>query len=386
MRGKRFVFVMPSVLGLAAMLSCGSGPASPMSPPPNPTGQILYIINSGTVTTFAVDASSLSATSVELPIELVPPPALLLQFDPSPDDHYVYAVWSDGQNIQHLSVFQTDSFGVPQLPAIQVLNADSLSQFNMHPSGRFAYMLEVTTANTLYRASIRLFNVRGSGGMLQESSKVQGSYAPAPIWPVFLYGFSTTGNELYDTSTLENGSSVYRQRSINSNNGFLGSDTQLLEVNSEQQVAIGQVIVDQYQSDSGPGQSYLNIYPNTPNPKKASIHCAIHMLSYCATASNVQLAPGGHYLFLSDPATQSIHIAAINLSGHKLTDTGHSIPMTYQTPGVAFSPDGSILYAMVAGDRSLHFYQFDKNSGTISESSVPIPLGSDSGFCPAEYR
>lgn len=385
MRSKRFVSVFVTVLGLVGMLSCG-GTHVPPPAPVTPTGQILYVINSGTVTTYSIDANSLAATPVEQPVSVVPPPASLMQFDPSPDDHYLYVVWSDGQSLQHLSVFQTDSFGVPQLPAVQVLNADSLSQFNMHPSGKFAYMLEVTTSNNLYQAQIRLFDVQGSRGMLAENPKVQGIYAPAPYWPVFLYGFSTNGNQLYDTSTLTTGTSVYRQRSINSNNGFLGRDSQILLVSQENEVVLGQLIVEQYQAGGNPSLRYLNVYPNTPNPTKASIHCTMQMLSFCATANNIQLDPGGHYLFMTDPETQAVHIAAINLSGHKLTDTGNSIPMTSETPGFAFSPDGSIVYAMLAGDHNLHFYHFDKRSGSLSESSPPIPLALNSGICPALYQ
>jgi hypothetical protein len=369
------------LLGLSILLSCGSRSV----PPPNSSGEILYVINNGVITTYSIDANSLAATPVEQPVALVPPPSSLLQFDPSPDDHFVYAVWSDAQNLQHLSVFQTDSAGVPQLPATQTLNANSLSQFNMHPSGRFAYMLQVTSSNNQYQAAIRLFNVQGAGGVLTENPVAQGSYGPAFYWPAFLYGFSPDGGKLYDTSTDATGS-VYLQRPINLNTGVLGADHQLFSVSTDVGVLIGRVIIGQYQSDSGPGQSYLDIYSNTPNPNHAMIHCTFAILSFCGTATNIQLDRSGHYLFLTDPATQAVHVARINLSQGKISDTGSSMPMTSQTPGFAFSPDGSIVYAMLASDNSVHFYHFDRATGSLSEGGTPLALTQASGICPAQHE
>jgi 6-phosphogluconolactonase (cycloisomerase 2 family) len=375
--------MFPCLLVVCISLSCGgrSGPPSV----PDSSGEILYVVNNGAIATYSIDINSLAATPVESPAVLVPPPSSLLQFDPSPDDHFVYAVWSDSQNLQHLSVFQTDSSGVPQLPAIQVLNANSLSQFNMHPSGRFAYMLEVTSSNNQYQADIRLFRVAATGGMLKENRQVQGSYGPAFYWPAFLYGFSPDGNKLYDTSTYATGS-VYRQRPINLTTGALGADNQLLSVSTDVGVVIGKVIIGQYRSDTSTSQSYVDIYSNTPNPKHSMIHCTFTMLHFCGTATNVQLDKSGHYLFLTDPAMQAVHVAAINLPGRRLSNIGSSMPMTSQTPGFAFSPDGRIVYAMLASDSSVHFYHFDRASGSLSEGGAPLAVTQASGICPARHQ
>jgi 6-phosphogluconolactonase (cycloisomerase 2 family) len=382
MRFKQFTFAFSFLLEVGVLLSCGGANVPPRST--NPSGEILYILNNGTITTYSIDTNSLAATPLEQPVTLVPASVSLLQFDPSPDDHFVYAVWSDGQNQQHLSVFQTDSSGVPQVPAIQILNADSLSQFNMHPSGRFAYMLEVTSSNNQYQAEIRLFDVQHTKGTLKENPQVQGSYGPAPFWPAFLYGFSPDGSKLYDTSTLATGS-LYRQRAINLNTGVLGGDRKLLSVSGETEVVIGNVIIDQYRSDTNTSQSYLDIFPNTLSPSQAVIHCTITTMTFCATATNVQLDSSGHYLFFTDPATQAVHVVAIDLSKKKISDTGSSMPMTSQTPGFAFSPDGSIVYALLASDGSVHFYHFDR-AGSLSQAGTPLALAPGSGICPAEHQ
>lgn len=376
---RQLAFALLVVLSEIVLLGCGGGtiPAHPATP----SDEVLYILNGGTVSTYAIDPSSLVATPRVQPVNLVAAPAFLLQFDPSPHDDFVYVMWLDDLNVQHLSVFRTDSFGVPQTPAIQVLNADALSQFNMHPSGRFAYMLEVTNPSGLYQADIRLFHAQPGQGTLEEDPQVQGSYGPGLYVPAFLYGFSPSGNALYDTSMLQNGS-VYRQRPIDLNDGLLGGDDQLLATTNEEEVALGRFIVDQYQNDTSSSLSYLNVFPNTPNPGPPSIHCTMQMLTFCATATNIQLDPSGQYLFFSDPATNAVRVAAIHLSAGKLTDTGSSIPITSQIPGFAFSSDGKIVYAM-AKDSSVHFYHFDQSTGLLTESGTPLPLTGGTGICPA---
>src|SRR5271166_3824745 len=353
MCGRWFAFAFSLVLGVGVLLSCGGTSARPT--PSQSSSEVLYVLQGGTATAYSIDPNSLAATPSEQPVALIPSSASLIQFDPSPHDHCVYAIWSDVQNVQHLSVFQTDPYGVPQLPATQELKANSLSQFNMHPGGWFAYMLEVTGSNSVYTAQIRLFNVQ-PGGMLKENPQVQGSYGPASYWPAFLYGFSPDGSMLYDTSMVSTGS-VYAQRPINPTTGGLGSDNQLITVNGAEDIAIGAVIADLHQNGMNPGGGYLDIYPSVPHPKRA-IHCTTAMLSYCATATNVQLHRSGKYLFLTDPATGSIHVAAVNLSRNKIADTGSSMPMTSQTPGFVFNQDGSIVYVMQT-DGNVHFFHFD---------------------------
>jgi hypothetical protein len=381
MRIGKPAFAFSLFLSGAILLSCGSSTKSVA--PVRQSEQILYVITDGIVTTYSVDADSLMATAVEQPVVLIPATASLVQFDPSPSDHFVYAVWSDGQNLQHLSVFRTDSSGVPQLPAIQVLNADYLSQFNMHPSSRFAYMLEVTSSNGVYSADIRLFHAQPREGTLKEDPRIQGSYGPAYIWPAFLYGFSTDGSKLYDTSMLTTGE-VYRERWIDLKTGTLGNDTEILNASSGEDVVIGKLIVAQYQSDSSVDLSYTDILPDVPNPQ-AVVHCTFTMLSFCATASNVQLDRSANYLFFTDPATQAIHIAAISLSGRKITDTESMMPMTSQTPGFVFSPDETIVYAMIKNDDSVHFYHFDQTSGSLTEGGAPLAIAPGSGICPAHH-
>lgn len=379
---RRFAFVLILVLEASVLSGCGN--SSQSSGFSDPSGQILYVINSDTVTTYAVDPSSLAANAVEPPVTLLPPANSFLQFDPAPDDHFVYAVASDTQGLQHLSVFATDESGVPQLPALQVLNATALSQFNMHPSGRFAYMLEVTNADGQYSADIRLFHAQPGSGTLNEDPHIQGVYGPSFVWPAFLYGFSADGTKLYDSSLTSTGS-VYRERPIHPKTGELGLDTQLTTAGIGATVAISKrLIVEQYSSSAGASQSYVNILRNAAGVHRALIYCTSAMLKFCGTATNIEFDVSGNYLFFTDPATDAVHVAVIDLLTKKIRDTGNSIPMTAQTPGFAFSPDGRIVYAILARDLSVHFFHFDQSSGALNQAGTPLPIPASAGICPAQ--
>ena len=372
------------VIGIGSMLSCG-GSNSPISPA-KPSTEVLYILDNGSVTTYAIDPASLLVTAAEQSVALTSAGASLLQFDPSPHDNFLYAVWSDAHSVQHLSVYRTDDSGVPQLPATQTLDADTLSQFNMHPGGRFAYMLQVTSSNNQYFAKIRLFKVEASDGKLdgklKEATELQGAYGPAPFWPAILYGFSPDDRKLYIYSPVSSGS-VYLQRAINPDNGTLGVSNRLITLNGDQDVAIGAVIAVLHRSSVPPNEGYIDIFPNSPNPKR-SIHCTTAMLSFCGSTSYIKIDRSGKYLFLTDPVSGATHVAQIRVTTHKIIDTGNSLPMTSQTPGLVFNHDGSIVYVMET-DGNLHFFHFDSRAGSVTEGGTPLPLAQGSGICPAHH-
>jgi len=75
----------------------------------------------------------------------------------------------------------------------------------------------------------------------------------------------------------------------------------------------------------------------------------------------------------------------MHLAAKKVEDTGNSIPMTAETPGFAFSPDGTLVYAVLASDSSLHVYSFNPASGQLIDGDTPLLIGNNYGFCPA-YR
>ena len=245
-------------------------------------------------------------------------------------------------------------------------------------------MLQSTVGtNGQYYSKIRLFSVKTADGKLKENTQLQGTYGPAPFLPAILYGFSPDASKLYvGMQSFTN--STYLQRAINSGTGTLGGTKQLIQLDPTEDVTLGSVIAVLHQGTGTSPEGYLDIFPNSPNPKR-TVHCTTAMLSYCGSATNVQLDRSGKFLFLTDPGTSAIHVARISPAKHKLLDTGSSMPMTLQTPGFAFNRNGSIVYAMQT-DGNLHFFHFDAGSGSLTEGGTPIPLAQGSGICPAQHQ
>jgi hypothetical protein len=384
---RSFSAFLPLISG-CALLSCGGMPSQSNAASGPPSGetssQVLYVIENGTVSTYSVDKNALTFTSLGPPVNLIPTGSLV-QFVPAPNDDFLYLLWSGAGNQQHLSVFATDASGMPQTPAVQTLDAPSLSQFNIHRTARFAYMMQVSALNAEYTSTVRLFHVNSADGKLHEDPKLQGSYGPYYVWPASLYGFSADGTKIYLSRQNSQGP-FYEQRSLNTDDGTVGPDVILYQpadgwINSDTLVIGTQVMVDEH-SDPG-ATGYIDVLPLVPRPRHHLFRCTASMLTACATATNVQIDPAGKYLFLTDPPSQRVHVARIHLGAKKVEDTGNSIPMTAETPGFAFSPDGTLVYAVLASDSSVHVYSFNPASGQLTDGGTPLPIGSDFGFCPA---
>jgi hypothetical protein len=357
--------------------------SSPSAPSAVSDGQILYVVDNASVTTYAIDPGTLDPWAVSGSVGLISPSSDVQQFVPSPDGNFVYVLWSDAQMHEHLSSYATSATGVPQIPPLQVLNISSLSQLNPDPIGKFAYAMQLDDSNGAFTSTVFLFHVNASG-MLQDP-EVQGVYGPALI-PTLLYGLSADGSELYLQSGDENGP-TYWESAVNGQSGALATDVLLFQPPITNSVVFGASVIIDYQNALDCSQPrYVNVLSNQPEPAQVLIHCTSAMLSACGTASNVQLDPSGEYLFVTDSASQTVQVARINLSSKVVTDTGNSFPMTAQVPGFAFSPDGTIVYAWLASDSNLHVYGFDSSNGHLTEGGASIRMSNSAGFVPALRR
>jgi hypothetical protein len=386
MRLPRICSALLLVVSGCILLSCqgmSSHSAPSNSAPPTGSGsQILYVIGNGAVSTYSVNPNALTFTYLGQPVNLIPSGSVV-QFVPAPNDNFLYVLWSDAGKQQHLSVYATDASGVPQTPAVQTLDAPSLSQFNIHRSARFAYMTQVNNLGAEYTSTVRLFHLNPGDGKLLEDPKLQGSYGPYPILPASIFGFSADGTEIYISRENSQGP-FYEQRSLNTNNGTVGPDVLLYQpasgwTDSDTLVIGKQVMVDEHRALGETG--YIDILPLVPKPRHHLFRCTASMLAACESATNVQIDPTGKYLFLTDPPTQQVHVARIDAKN--IEDTGNSIPMTAQTPGFAFSPDGTLIYAELYGDANMHVYSFNPASGQLIGGGTPLTIGNSYGFCPA---
>jgi hypothetical protein len=368
------------------LLSC-QGTRSDGVPSYGTSSQLLYVIRNGVVSTYTLDTVTRALTSVGQPVTLIPEGSLV-QFVPAPNGNFLYLLWSDAGNHQHLSVYATDTSGIPQIPAVQTLDAPSLYQFNIHRSARFVYMLQVSASGARYTSAVRLFYVNPADGKLREDPKIQGVYGPDDVWPASLYGLSADGTKIY-LSRQGSQELFYEQRSLNTQTGTVGADVVLYQpaaggLGSDMLVIGTQVMVDEHRAHGVAG--YIDVLPLVPRPRRHLFRCTALMLAACETSTNVQTDPSGKYLFLTDPPTQKIHIARIDLNARKLEDRGNFIPMTAETPGFAFNPDGTLVYAVLVSDSSIHVYSFNPVSGQLIDGGSPLPIASNSGFCPAVRR
>jgi len=381
MRLRRLVIALVSS-AVAFLVGCqGLSKNEPASRLAAPSGEILYVLNNSGVTTYAIDPGTLEASVAGGSVGLIPTSSSLVQFVPSPDGHFLYVLWADNQQHEHLSAYTTDVSGVPQLPPIQILAVSLLYQLNIHPSGEFAYAMQVDNSTGMYISTLFLFHIEPSG-ILQPDSQAPGIYGPA-LMPTILYGINPDGAQLYLGSEDADGP-LFWERAVNGQNGTLAADVLLLQPPMRDSVVFGAALIIDYQNAFNCSQPrYVNVLPNKPEPPAPLIHCADAMLSACGMATNVQLDPSGEYLFLTDSATQQVRVARINLPENVITDTGNFLPFTAQVPGFAFSPDGTLVYALLASDFSLHVYRFNKASGNLTEGGASIPMPNGAGFSPA---
>lgn len=373
---RRFVIALV-VSAASSLVGCQS---SSMSSPP-PSGEILYILNGATVTTYAINTKTLEPSPVSGPVDLIPASSFLLQLVPAPNGHSLYMLWNDSQQQEHLSVLATNGSGVPQTPASQVLNVSSLSQLNIHPSGEFAYAMEQGQSAGEYVSTVLLFPIDASG-MLKPTGSAQGTYGPA-VFPTLMYGISPDGTQIY-LGSEDGGAAQYIERMVNKAGGSLAANTPLFNPPAGDSIALGATLLIDYQSAFNYSQpQYVDVLSNEPEPPQLLIHCAASMLHSCAASTNVELDPSGKHLFMTDPSLHQVRVAAIDLSSNKVVDTGSFLPFTAQTPGFAFSADGTLVYALLAGDSSIHVYRFDPSTGSLTEGPTPIPITSSEGFTPA---
>jgi DNA-binding beta-propeller fold protein YncE len=81
--------------------------------------------------------------------------------------------------------------------------------------------------------------------------------------------------------------------------------------------------------------------------------------------------PSGRYLFINDQSISSTVIAAIDLIGDTLTETGSSIAGNPSI--ISFSPDATTVYAVEG--KNVFVYGFNSSSGSLTaEGSISLSL------------
>jgi hypothetical protein len=356
---------------MSVALFCAAANASQ-----NPV-EVLYVQQNTNILTYNVNASTLQADEVGQPLALTGN-AAIVQVIPSPDGHFVYVRTGTDYTQASVSVYATDSLGVPQVTALQSVGPAAITQFTIDPNGRFAYMVEYTTTSQgSFLYGVRLFTIKTSTGKLTESPQVQLKYGPSFYCAPSLEGFYPNGGEIqYSIFCTPSGASLarYYKRSINSRTGAWGSPSEFYSfndnnsgINSDEVRLSARSINDLNVLNT---QTSLRIYPPTGG-KTPLIDCTSTMLTACGQASQFWQDISGQYLFLS--VNGNLEIVGVDLNNKQIVDFGNLINLTPH-----FSPDDSILYGAAYGTAAyVQIYGFNANTGGLTAGnriSVPATL------------
>ena len=387
----------PSLLCLVACfaslaLAQNARPNSPAGQASSTPVQVVYVIDGTSLLTYNVDPQTLYATQVGSPITLGGLMGYGVLYS-SPNDHAVYFVSPNAQGVDHLWVYVTDASGVPQAPATQVMTVKGFWGMQFDPLSNFAYLVIKSSNNSNYQAtySLKRYIVDPTSGKLSQPL-VEASYLlpddPSGAYcGLELFGSNPAATTFYDAvicNNHDNNTGTYYKRTLNSQTGALGPDVQIYSwTNGYENVSfVHNLMFDFVQpNDFQQGIDYVNIGPVKRNTTPL-VHCTAKMLEACGNAGGF-VHPSGKYLFMqiSQDTTQ---IERVELSQHKIVDTGNYIPFSFGR----FSPDGSLIYANLNQSTGyyIEIYGFNATTSAVQPGgAIYAPSGFDAYFTAERY-
>jgi hypothetical protein len=141
---------------------------------------------------------------------------------------------------ESFSVYALNSTGVPTAKPVQTLVLKpALTQFVIHPSGKFAYAeyswVDTNPGNcqATYYADIVLYTINSKTGKLTNTTKPVANF-PCNFYAItYIFGLNSTGTELYIDNYPADAHSgdatlTYYRSTINAKTGTLGPQVQFL--------------------------------------------------------------------------------------------------------------------------------------------------------------
>jgi len=326
---------------------------------------VFYLATGNTITTYNVNPSTLVPTQVGTPLA-ISGASYIGAITSTPNDHFIYVQWSDANFKSHLSVYATDTSGVPQNTAVQTLPASG-AQFMMHPSGKFAYVMQTTSGSQGNSEILYLYHVDQNTGVLTQDPKIQATYGPDFFWQESLVIFNKAGTRLFDDWSVsfdhENNYN-YSMHPVNTTTGQLSPDIGTIYAPSnfdglDVQYFTENLILNLHNDNLGM-PSVLNVYPLVKNPQQPLFVCTQSMLNACGTAFNFWVSVDQNYVFL--PETADIAIGKIDTTNKQIVQTG-SIPGNVY---LYFSPEDKGIYAVDSSNGVVQVYLFNASNGTVT--------------------
>jgi hypothetical protein len=335
-----------------------------------PTVDILYAAENTDLLTYTVAPSTLQATKVGEPLTLAGAPVFNLVV-PSPNDHFIYVSTSNTQTFQvTLSVYATDSSGVPQTPAIQTIGPESIYEFAIDPNDKFAYMLQyATNSQDEYFYQMRLFTIDAATGRLTESPQAQVNFPPSSYCGPTFQGFYPNGSQLnyaYVCDYPDSFSATYFYSDVNSQTGELGPAVQIFKFNdndggtSADEVLLSPRTLNNLHTVNS--QTSIRIYPLEADADNPVINCTSTMLPACSQAGQFWQDIAGQYLVLA--TNPNFEIVKVELQQKQIVDTGSSV-----SGQPYFSLDDLMIYGVdyqPGNNSTVQIYGFNPSNGAVT--------------------
>jgi hypothetical protein len=377
-----FSFLLVFSLSLSAIALAQQSNSSATS-----STQVVYEIGSSTVTTYDVDPQTLTATQAGEPLTVN---ATDLNYSansvaPSANDHALYVIGSASQTSQqYLTVYATNTSGVPQTPSLQAIPTTGLVQVQTNPRATFLYAIFQSSDGNNTFVAIRGYQV-DSEGKLSNRQTLANYKLPNggdEFCSVLILGFNAAGSELYDSvacSYPDSYAASYNERAVDLQTGALGPDVEIYSWGSTsggyQSVQfVGNYVFDfETPNNYQTGLNSVNIFPLVPDTTTPLVQCTASMLESCGYAKGVA-HPSGRYIFMGD--TEGFcEIDRVELEAKKILDTGNYIPSGFGgTPFYSqFGADGTIAYAY-GSNNSIQIYGFNVETSEVTPGgSFPLP-------------
>jgi hypothetical protein len=351
--------------------------------------ELLYVQEGSNVVTYSVNSGTAATKKLGT---LATNFEYVLSVNRSGSFLYILGFTSD--TAESFSVYALTSAGVPVAKPVQTLVVKpALTQFVIHPNGKFAYAEYSWTDNGggpcqgTYYADIVLYTINPKTGKLTNTTKPVANFPCNSYAVTYIFGLNSTGTKLYidnypADAQYDDANFIYYYSTINTATGALGPQVQfwsdIVSPNGERSAFTNSLIAQsaQQNNESEPAPQ-INIYPNALDPTTPTINCTSSMLSICGdmiaagdTATGLYFHPSGKYLFAIDISTNEVPIIYISLALKKLEASSSSIPGNPST--VAFSPDGLLVYAIEGSE--ILVYVFNPHTGLLTaRTSVAAP-------------
>ena len=344
--------------------------------------QVVYLENNNVITTYDVNPTTGKMTPVGHPLT-IEAAQYLGPISSLPNGHFIYILWQDANRENHVSVYATNSWGVPNRSPLQTIGSTRLGRFEVDPDGKFAYaLMGWIDAKGELNSNIRLFTIDSGSGKLTESKQIQAHYGPDYYYSADFYGFNSSGSKLYDDYSFSfdhESASIYSYHPVDPKTGKLKPDVTIFKTSdyySGDNVTISDKLLAQ--TFASCCDAYVNIYNNPPKYQNGQyvplIHCTSSMLPQCATAEQSIVDPSSKNLFMPPLQSGDTAVAHIDLTNSVLTQTA-TIPGWVQ---VIFSSYSGLLYAANWGYQSnstITSYLFDPGTGTLTEGDQLVLQG-----------